>query len=86
MSGTHVMIMVDAAATGGEEWYCPECGRRLIIRWEPQFAKVVLEPGNDLLAHFGGKGGVRKAATPKRQEPSPLDIEWLRRHGISWTS
>lgn len=43
---------------GTEEWYCPICGRRMMITWQP-WKKVVVEPGDNMVAHSGGKGGLR---------------------------
>ncbi len=43
---------------GTEEWHCPVCGRRMMITWQP-WKKVVVEPGDNNVAHTGGKGGLR---------------------------
>lgn len=67
----HEMVLVTTHPSGAEEWNCYECGRRLLIRWEPEFTKVVLEAGDDQSIHGGGKGGLRigrMQATPM-QDP-----------------
>ena len=43
---------------GTEEWYCPVCGRRMTITWQP-WKKVILEPGDNYVAHTGGRGGLK---------------------------
>lgn len=40
---------------GTEEWLCPECGRRLLIEWNP-FKRVVVEVGDENASHSGSKG------------------------------
>jgi hypothetical protein len=56
---THPMELVQVDATGVEEWYCPTCGRRFQMRWPPEYAKMVLEPGDPYAIHTGGKGGLQ---------------------------
>ena len=48
----HNMIRT-GAGEGTEEWYCPNCGRRLLLNWVPQFEKVVLEAGDQYAIHTG---------------------------------
>ncbi len=66
---THAMELVQVDATGAEEWYCPICGRHFQMRWPPDYAKVVLEPGDEYATHTGGKGGLQMGA------PELLDAE-----------
>jgi hypothetical protein len=40
-----------------EEWHCPECGRTMLIEWDP-WRRTVVEPGDETAAHAGGKGGL----------------------------
>lgn len=56
---THEMELVRVDEGGTEEWHCPTCGRRFQMRWPPDYAKVVLEPGDVWATHTGGKGGLR---------------------------
>jgi hypothetical protein len=51
----HEMILETTHASGAEEWYCPTCGRRMTITWQP-WKKIVLEPGDIYAAHGGSKG------------------------------
>ncbi len=55
----HHMVLKANHPSGEEEWYCYACGRRLLIRWEPEFQRTVLEPGDESAAHSGGKGGLQ---------------------------
>jgi hypothetical protein len=54
----HEMVLEEANASGEENWYCPTCGRRMIITWHP-WKKVVLEQGDLYAAHSGSKGGLK---------------------------
>jgi hypothetical protein len=53
------MVLAGHADGGAEEWFCPSCGRRMLMRWTPEFDTLVLEHGDDAAIHFGGKGGLR---------------------------
>jgi hypothetical protein len=52
----HEMVLATTHASGSEEWYCPTCGRRFLLRWPPAYEKVVIEPGDEYAAHSGSKG------------------------------
>jgi hypothetical protein len=54
----HEMILVEISESGEENWYCPTCGRRMIITWQP-WKKVIVEQGDLYVAHSGGKGGLK---------------------------
>lgn len=54
----HEMVLEKKHSSGDENWYCPTCGRRMIISWYP-WKKVVLEPGDIYAAHSGSKGGLK---------------------------
>ncbi len=53
----HTMILETTYPSGAEEWYCPVCGRRLIMNWPPAYKKIVLEFGNEHALHACTKGG-----------------------------
>jgi hypothetical protein len=88
MPERHEMILGGRAQTGAEEWYCPACGRRMLLRWPPDYEKIVLEHGDDSAVHVGGKGGLRVGGATIIPEPLPdmdgTDVRWLRDHGIDW--
>jgi len=59
----HVMIRVPPAngttsSERADEWYCPTCGRRIIIEYPPRYRKIVLAEGDLSAGHSGGKGGL----------------------------
>jgi hypothetical protein len=51
----HEMVLETTHPSGIEEWYCPICGRRMTIKWQP-WEKIILEPGDIYVAHGGSKG------------------------------
>ncbi|WP_250009214.1 hypothetical protein [Actinoplanes sp. M2I2] len=77
--GPHEMIAVGSSEAGTEEWSCPRCGRRLLLRWPPHFSRTVLHPGDDRVLHVGGR-----SETP-RVTLSEAERLWLDEHGIAWS-
>lgn len=55
----HEMVFVESTPSGAEEWSCPTCGRRFVVQWTPTYEKLVLDPGEKHVPHFGGRGGMR---------------------------
>ncbi len=54
----HQMELVETHDTGAEEWHCPQCQRRFVVQWPPQYKKIILEAGDEYAIHGGGKGGI----------------------------
>ncbi len=52
----HEMVLETTHPSGAEGWYCPLCGRRMLIKWEPQFQRIILEAGDDHAIHSASKG------------------------------
>ncbi len=82
------MILNGRAESGAEEWICPTCGRRMLLRWPPDYEKLVLDHGDDTAIHVGGKGGLRVdqvavAPVPAADVPH-AERQWLREIGIDW--
>jgi hypothetical protein len=94
----HVMVLDKQYPTGEEDWYCPTCGRRFIVNWEPKFKRTILETGDEYAVHSGGKGGLQLGSmqiTPvndsiAEEEPAPAVedprlapwAEWLDESGF----
>jgi hypothetical protein len=53
-----------------QEWWCPECGRRLLLSFPPAYQRVVLEVGDVWTPHAAGSGAVTVAPiTPAAERP-----------------
>jgi hypothetical protein len=78
------MVLSSRAESGAEEWTCPRCGRRLLLRWPPHLEKLVLEQGDVTAIHAGGNGGVRAGGITAAPVPPDADRQWLLGHGIDW--
>lgn len=88
MPARHEMIRSGSGESGAEEWVCPTCGRRMLLRWPPHYEKLILEHGDEAAIHVGGKGGLRVgevAVDPASVAEVPLaERQWLRDNGIDW--
>ncbi len=82
----HKMVIGKTHTSGAEEWYCPACGRILLINWQPRFMKTVLEPGDEIAIHSGAKGGLSLGSARleagnevalKENPGTMLEEEWL---------
>src|SRR5215207_10099837 len=51
----HEMVLETTHPSGTEQWYCPTCGRRMTITWQP-WQKIILESGDIHATHGGSKG------------------------------
>jgi hypothetical protein len=84
-SPPHEMIHEGTDATGMEEWRCPVCGRHFVVRWPPDYQRLVLAEGDPNASHVGTKGDVGLGGiqvTPPAGEDGWR--RWLRDHGIDW--
>ena len=81
---SHNMVMVRMYDTGAEEWYCPICERKFVVKWSPNFKRIVLVEGDAQTTHTASKGGLRMSAPgiiipvdeQKKIEEEHLDV-WL---------
>lgn len=89
----HEMILTGSTESGAEEWTCPSCSRRMLLRWPPDFDKFVLEHGDESAIHVGAKGGIRVGqaaiAPVPEADVATTDVpsaerQWLRDIGIDW--
>jgi hypothetical protein len=82
------MILNGCEESGAEEWVCPDCGRRVLLRWPPDFERLIVEHGDDRAVHVGGKGGVQMGGTevsPSRASDLSSEArQWLSTNGIDW--
>jgi hypothetical protein len=89
VSQVHEMVLNGHVESGAEDWSCPRCGRRELLRWPPRYERLIVEPGDPKATHIGGNGGVRVsgmcAATPPVTGLSAAERRWLRDNGIAWS-
>jgi hypothetical protein len=85
---THEMRKVRTEESGREEWACPTCGRRMMLRWPPHYEKTVVEAGDERACHVGSAPA--ETGTPAEQPgSSQVDVlsmnsarRWLRETGL----
>lgn len=84
----HDMVLAGRTESGTEEWMCPTCGRRLLMRWPPRYESIVLDRGDETVVHAGAKGGALMRETEVTYGPSAdlsdSEARWLRGNGIDW--
>ena len=82
----HAMVLVHTHSSGEEEWLCPVCGRRMMIRWSPTYKRTSLDAGDPLALHSASKGAglvfgavsidaTRAATPPAPDDAGPTDDE-----------
>jgi hypothetical protein len=69
----HEMIFDGQTAAGEDEWYCPTCGRRLLIQWPPAYQRTMINPGDEYAIHTVSKGGLKMTSSQAKQSSS-LDL------------
>jgi hypothetical protein len=81
---THEMRMVRAAESGAEEWACPTCGRRMLLRWPPHYSKKIIEPGDERASHIGSSTALPGEApgTGTTAATCSAPRRWLRETGV----
>jgi hypothetical protein len=91
MNQQHEMILEKTHPSGEDEWYCPTCGRRMLMDYGPRLRKVILQAGDESAIHSGGKGGVKIGTikttfTPKEAETGDAYLApwaaWLEEMGF----
>ncbi len=78
----HQMRLEKTLPDGVEEWYCPTCGRRLLLHWPPENKRAILEPGDTHAIRSGGKrSGDREQGQAVSTGATPSSLsqweEWL---------
>jgi hypothetical protein len=88
MSAHHEMLLVGSTESGAEEWLCPHCGRRMLLRWRPTYEKLVITPGDEWVLHAGGKGAARMGQVRVESvgivEDGEAMLRWLTENGVRW--
>ena len=88
MPARHEMVLTGHADSGAEEWFCPSCGRRMLMQWAPEFDTLLLDRGDDAAIHFGAKGGLRLDSMEVMPHPvgavPEAETQWLLSNGIDW--
>ncbi len=71
----HEMILEMTHASGMQGWYCPTCGRRILLLVPPNSEMVIVEPGDQNASHTGSTGGLRIGAVQvKERDKEPIEI------------
>lgn len=73
LSQSHQLRLVHMHASGAEEWLCPTCGRRLLLRWQPAYEKQVLIAGDIRAIHSASRAPQPERAAAGSQ-PSGADM------------
>jgi hypothetical protein len=90
MQAHHQMKRAGIRENGAEEWLCRSCGRHLLLRWSPEYQKLVLEPGDEYATHAGATAGVQLGPLEVVAPVDPLAgpgsdwRRWLADNGIDW--
>ena len=77
----HEMVLEKTQPSGAQEWYCPACGRRILLKESPARKMVVVEVGDQSVSHSGGMGGLQVGpaqAAQRNKEPWEVSEESLR--------
>jgi hypothetical protein len=58
----HEMRLEKTLESGTQEWFCPTCGRRMLMSYQSESERLdlnVLETGDETVSHTGSTGGLR---------------------------
>ena len=69
----HEMVLEMTHPSGMQGWYCPTCGRRILLFVPPANEMVVVEAGDQYVSHSGSTGGLRIGAVQVRERDEELD-------------
>ena len=72
----HKMVLIASHKSGADEWYCPTCGRRFLMKWPPNYQRTILEAGDETAVHCGSSGELEIQAAqlcPEEAGSSPDD-------------
>lgn len=78
----HEMQLEKVYSTGAEEWICSGCSFRILVNWQPQLSKIVLDPGeNEVVLHWFPESFTEKLANCDSDDEDPklaVWAEWLK--------
>ncbi len=69
----HEMQLETTHPSGAEEWYCPTCGRRILLRLPPTNEMIIVERGDQYASHSGSTGGLRIGPVQVAQRDAERD-------------
>ena len=69
----HEMVLEMTHPSGMQGWYCPRCGRRILLLVPPDNKMVIVEPGDQYASHTGSTGGLRIGAVQVAEPNEELD-------------
>ena len=69
----HTMTLENIYPTGNEEWFCPTCGRRVLLKYLPRLDILVLNEGDTNALHNGSQGGLQILSTTL--EPADQNVD-----------
>ena len=76
----HEMILTRVDPLGEEEWLCPICGRKFLLRWPPRYNTTILNPGDEYAIHTGGKESAGNSYISDCEEEHLEEfVEWMDR-------
>jgi hypothetical protein len=82
MNGNHhEMVLEMKHGSGMQGWYCPSCGRRILLLVPPNNEMVIVEPGDNYATHSGSTGGLRIGSVrvaDRNEEHDEISEESLR--------
>jgi hypothetical protein len=64
----HEMILELTHVSGMQGWYCPTCGRRILLQVPPNEQMLIVEVGNTAVTHSGSSGGLHIGAIELSQQ------------------
>jgi hypothetical protein len=59
---THTFELLGCTEDGVEEWFCPSCGRHMLLRLEPSLEQTLLAEGDPQASHSNRSAGIQAAA------------------------
>ncbi|NWJ46425.1 MAG: hypothetical protein HXX08_11150 [Chloroflexi bacterium] len=81
----HEMKLVGTNSDGYDEWHCPICGRRLLLKSQPTLTKLVLAIGDMTAEHMGVRPGLSFTSRNALPEPTKPELPvWMEDFSERW--